>query len=420
MRDELPSDTHEYGGQKRVLEMIASGETLPHVLDTLIRIIEMESPWMLGSVLLLENGTQLRHAAAPSLPASYCEAVDGVVIGPSVGSCGTAAFIRGQVIVEDIDTDPLWVDFRELAGKYGLRACWSTPIFDREQRVLGTFALYFRVPAAPTDHHKRLIEMATHTAAIAIVNARNEEEHRGLVHDLGERVKELEVTQAALRESYSRLRELSLRLVEVEEAERRNINRELHDRVGQNLSALNLNLAIVRNQLPQDVLQDLRFRLDDACVLLETTSREVRDVMAELRPAALDDYGLFAALRHHAAAVAKRLSIEVTVEGKALDPRLPPTTETALFRIVQEALNNVGKHARAQRVKIVLAETQGLIRLTVTDDGIGFNAVRSSQDAPAYGIVTMQERAEAVGARLRIASTPGEGTRLEVEVDRRS
>src|SRR5262249_256615 len=139
-------------------------------------------------------------------------------------------------------------------------------------------------------------------------------------------------------------------------------------------------------------------RLDDARMLLETTSKQVRDVMAELRPAALDDYGLFAALRHHAAIVAGRLGVAIAVEGKDLNPRLPPVVETALFRIVQEALNNVAKHARARRVKIALAETPRHVRLTVTDDGIGFSAARSAHDTPTYGIVTMNERAEAVGA----------------------
>jgi two-component system, NarL family, sensor histidine kinase UhpB len=219
-----------------------------------------------------------------------------------------------------------------------------------------------------------------------------------------------------LQQSFSRLQELSRRLVEVEESERRNINRELHDRVGQNLSALNLSLGVIRNGLSGGLPPALNERLDDARMLLDMTSKQVRDVMAELRPAALDDYGLLAALRHHCAIVTGRLGIPIAVEGKDLNPRLPAVVETALFRIVQEALNNIAKHAQAKRVKLGLMETARNVKLTVRDDGVGFNLANPARGVPSYGIVTMNERAEAVGARLKIVSAPGEGTLIDVEV----
>jgi signal transduction histidine kinase len=219
-----------------------------------------------------------------------------------------------------------------------------------------------------------------------------------------------------LRDSEERLRELSRRLIEIEESERRNINRELHDRVGQNLSALNLNLEIIRGQLSLDALHAVGPRLDDMQRLLGMTSGQVRDVMAELRPAALDDYGLLAALRTYAEPFSQRIGIPVDVQGVELSPRLPPAMETALFRIVQEALSNVAKHAQARKVKVVLAVTPQRVKLTVADDGVGFDAGRPSQDTPTYGIVTMRERAEAAGARLQIESAPGKGTRVEVEI----
>ncbi len=139
--------------------------------------------------------------------------------------------------------------------------------------------------------------------------------------------------------------------------------------------------------------------------------------MAELRPAALDDYGLFAAVRHHAGALATRLSIPVAVEGVEIGPRLPPATETALFRIVQEALNNATKHSQARSVKVLLVSTPNQARVSVVDDGCGFDAARPAQGS-SYGLTTMRERADAAGARLRIDSSPGEGTRVEIEVDR--
>ena len=160
-------------GQNRVLELIARGAPLEDSLDALLRVVEAQSPGMLCSILLLDaDGIHVRHGAAPSLPESFNRAVDGQAIGPSAGSCGTAAFRREPVVVEDIATDPLWDRYRPAALAHGLRSCWSTPILDAERRVLGTFALYFRTPGRPTDRHLRLVDLSTHTAAISIVKHR--------------------------------------------------------------------------------------------------------------------------------------------------------------------------------------------------------------------------------------------------------
>jgi PAS domain S-box-containing protein len=162
-------------GQNRVLELVATGAPLPESLTALVRLIEEHAPGMLGSILLLdEEGVHLRHGAAPSLPPEYAAAIDGVVIGPNVGSCGTAAYCRKAVVVEDIATDPLWNEYKAVALSHGLHACWSTPIFDAERRVLGTFAMYYRQPALPQPDHLRLIDIATHTAAIVIGHHRIE------------------------------------------------------------------------------------------------------------------------------------------------------------------------------------------------------------------------------------------------------
>ena len=162
-------------GQREILAMIARAQPLTTTLDTLLRFIETQSPDLLCSLLLLDDdGVHLRHGAAPSLPRAYTQAIDGVAIGPCVGSCGTAAFRREPVIVEDIATDPLWADYRAVALPHGLRACWSTPIFDESRRVLGTFAIYYRQPGRPTALHFRLIELATQLAAIAVARSRSE------------------------------------------------------------------------------------------------------------------------------------------------------------------------------------------------------------------------------------------------------
>lgn len=163
-------------GQQRILEGVAQGSALPTSLEEIVRFIESQAPGMRGSILLLDaEGARVRHGAGPSLPLEYMEAIDGAPIGPMAGSCGTAAFTREPVYVEDIDTDPRWADYKHLALPHGLRACWSTPIFDAEGRVLGSFAMYYRKPGLPTSDHRQLIEVATQLASIAISRARTEQ-----------------------------------------------------------------------------------------------------------------------------------------------------------------------------------------------------------------------------------------------------
>lgn len=166
-------------GQTRILEMIATGVPLAETLDQLVRMIESQSPGMLGSILLLDpDGIHVRHGAAPSLPAEFINAVDGQPIGPVAGSCGTAAYRKAAVYVEDIATDPLWAQYREAALPHGLHACWSTPIIDGRERVLGTFAMYYPQPGLPTPEHLALIATTTHIAQIAISRYNSESELR--------------------------------------------------------------------------------------------------------------------------------------------------------------------------------------------------------------------------------------------------
>ena len=125
---------------------------------------------ILTSILLLdESGRHLLHGAAPSLPLAYCEAIDGIEIGPEVGSCGTAAFVGHSIYVTDIANDPLWAEFSELAGSHGLRACWSTPIFDVGGKLLGTFAIYYKTPRAPYSSEVEAINAISHRVAQAVL-----------------------------------------------------------------------------------------------------------------------------------------------------------------------------------------------------------------------------------------------------------
>ena len=175
-----------------VLAMIVARTPVSKILGTLCTEIERLHSGLLCSVLLLdEDGVTLRSGAAPSLPAEYCQAIDGVKIGPSAGSCGTAAYRRQSVVVSDVAIDPLWAEYRQLALSHGLRACWSTPITAENGGVLGTFAIYYRQPGIPDPEHLQIIAHATHLAGIAIAHDRTkfqlraaEDRYRTLVERL--------------------------------------------------------------------------------------------------------------------------------------------------------------------------------------------------------------------------------------------
>jgi diguanylate cyclase (GGDEF)-like protein/PAS domain S-box-containing protein len=153
----------------RVLKLLAEKAPLSSVLDAMVRDVETINPAMLCSILLLDaDGKHLRHGAAPSLPADYNAALDGVAFGPGVGSCGTSAFTGQRVIVEDISTHPWWEPYRELARQADLAACWSEPILSAQGQVLGTFAIYHREPCQPALQDLLLIEDEARLAALAI------------------------------------------------------------------------------------------------------------------------------------------------------------------------------------------------------------------------------------------------------------
>lgn len=231
-------------------------------------------------------------------------------------------------------------------------------------------------------------------------------------------ITERKQAQDALLRNAEEMRSLSQRLSEVEENERRNIHRELHDQIGANLAALKLDLDIISSALPQDALRAIGDRLQKAQHMAGETISRIRDVMADLRPPALDDFGLLAALRMHAKPLAARLGVPIDVEGEDIEPRPALAIETALFRIAQEALNNVVKHARARQVRIAVVAEINRVALLITDDGAGFDPVGLDRQHTSWGLRTMHERAQAIGADLRVESAPGKGTRVIVDLPR--
>ncbi len=227
------------------------------------------------------------------------------------------------------------------------------------------------------------------------------------------------VSNASLLSSISgqrdQLRAMSSRLSEAGEKEKRQLSQELHDRVGQNLTALSINLNILGSQHPKKGPESARF--DDCLALLNDMTDSIRNVMSQLRPALLDEYGLLAALREHCARFSRRFGIEVEVQGDESGTGLAPHAETAMFRIAQEALNNVAKHAHAGKAAVKVTCDDRMVRMVISDDGDGFamDAVTTSTRR-GWGLTTMTERAEAVGGSCTVESMPGYGTLVTVEV----
>jgi len=226
--------------------------------------------------------------------------------------------------------------------------------------------------------------------------------------------------ESELNETHDNLRALSHRLRELQEAERRAITAELHDRIGQNLTGLGILIQKVRGRIPEEDADVYAAEFDLLQALVRETTRHVRDIMAELVPPELEDYGLAAALESFADRAAAAGGLELEVDLPDLPPPPPPVEfSLVLFRAAQEAVHNVLKHAGAARLTVRLAEREGVIRLEIADDGNGFAPDTPLEDAlPAWGLKILRERIESIDGELAIETRAGEGTRVVIEVRR--
>lgn len=221
------------------------------------------------------------------------------------------------------------------------------------------------------------------------------------------------------RERHTRhVAQLSRRLVAVQEEERRRLASVVDDLISPNLAAAKLNLGAIEGHFSPPGRQDLEARLADAHALLDDALASARDLTADLRPAVLDYAGLYPAVDGYAHRFAERTGIAVDVSGFAAAQRLPRDVESALFRIVQEALTNCARHSRATRVNLILRHSAHRATLTISDDGVGFVPENVSQTAepPGLGLLTMRERAEFAGGKLRVETGASFGTRITVEI----
>jgi signal transduction histidine kinase len=316
---------------------------------------------------------------------------------------------------DDLDLDQgarqLFVQAGRQDGTLGVRSLMVIPVAPRPGMVLGALTFEHQAPRGFSDRVQRLIAAMAAQAAVAIDNARL---HTQVRRESTER----KLVSSLQKSSADRLQNLTRRLMEAEEEERKRLGRELHDRVGANLSALGMGLELLRKQLPDDGGGPVARRLGDLEEIVQDTMVHVRAVLADLRPTALDELGLVPALRHQAAVLTARSGIQFLVGGSEPSPRLAPQCEIAFYRIAQEAWANVMKHSNAASVALTIGQEGGLVSMSIEDDGRGFEPAGLSAGTPSLGLTTMRERAEAIGAILEVDTAVGAGVSVHLSLSR--
>ena len=225
-------------------------------------------------------------------------------------------------------------------------------------------------------------------------------------------ITQLKTTEQSLRDSREQLREFAARLEQVREEERTRVAREIHDELGQALTILKLDLAWLQGK--NRAGNGVRKKIKSMIAEVDGTIEHIRRIVSELRPSILDEMGLCAALEWQVGQFQQRTGIRAVFESASEDFNLPSSTAAALFRVVQEALTNVVRHAGAREVRVSLKPGKGVLRIAVSDDGKGLDRPQIN-DRKSFGIVGMRERVHRIGGEFNIFSGPGRGTRLEID-----
>lgn len=296
------------------------------------------------------------------------------------------------IVIGDLLSHPnLNREFREVAAREHLVTYIGAPV-KSHGRVLAVLELASRVSRMVLPDEIRLLEVVCGQIAIGLENAQ-----------LVERLLEREM----------KLQQLSLRILNAQEEERKRISRDLHDETAQSLTTLKLMIEMIRQALPSD-REDLRQQIVNVAETVNRMLQDIRRLIADLRPTVLDDFGLVPGLRGLVQEFEQRHGVRVELDTVHLRPRLPLGVETVLYRAVQEALTNVAKHARAETVNISLERTEERVVVVVQDDGIGFNNQRSPWRG--LGLLGLRERLAALGGSLWIETRRGGGTTLTISI----
>jgi PAS domain S-box-containing protein len=336
----------------------------------------------------------LDYAGGVNIPRQYGAKIESVSRAQFEESVRTMGPI---LVVPDVQARPK-VPSPEFTFDLNVRTVVSADM-RRDQELIGVLVLGVNGQVREFDPDElSLLKAISDQAAIAIANA---------------------LLLKRANEQHEQLRALSTRLVQVQETERRALTTELHDRVGQNLTGLSILLQNIKALLSDEIAKSLGAEFDDAQVLVQDTTRHIRDIMAELYLPELEDHGLAAALETYADRVASRANLDLVVDLPEPPLRLSSDVRVALFRAAQEAISNVLKHADATQLEISLQRENGRVRLRVEDNGRGFEpSPESPNETLSWGLRIMRERIESIGGKVWIESKPGEGTRVTFEIER--
>lgn len=391
MDEEAPSGPGLLGENRllrRIIDVTSSNLKLRDVVQQVaVLVAESTGSDVCFLHLLDEDGQRLVLMGATP---PFGELAGTVELALGEGVAGWVALHAEPAVVPDKWQDARYRYIPALRGE-DYESMASVPMRIRGERVVGVLNVHSRHPRRYASHDVALLAHVANLVARAVENAR-----------LYERLAQREQT----------LERFAARTVEMQELERRRLAAEIHDGISQRLISLWYHLQAAEGAAFTDAALVVG-EIESAKALTSAALDETRTAIAGLRPSVLDDLGLGPSLE----------SLARTVNGPEVEfdispCRLPPHVEVALYRIAQEALQNIAKHAGAGRVSVSLATVLGAVRLTVEDDGNGFSPadVKSDPDSPSYGMVGMRERAELVGARLTVTSTPGVGTRVQVDV----
>lgn len=292
---------------------------------------------------------------------------------------------------------------------------FMTALTDPEDKVKGFEVGGVDYVTKPLHQEEVLARIVTHLSMRDKTRSLQEQNEQLAIRSQVEKKRLL----LAVGQQHEQLRALAGKLTEVQENERRQLARELHDEMGQALTAISINLAAIKKALPPERPRVIDDRLAEAILLADQTLEQIRELSLNLRPPMLDDLGLVPTLRWYVQHYSERVDIDVGFDAAGMDDRLGTELETALYRVVQEGLTNVARHARATRAQVALQRTPSAITAYIEDDGCGFDvATAMARKGPDHGagLLGMRERITLLGGRFIIHSAPGAGTQLFFEI----
>jgi PAS domain S-box-containing protein len=508
--------------EKNVLEINSKREsTLKTTVDYFLNGIEQINPGVICSVLILDDMLTVKHLSAPALPVEYTEKINGLPIGPEAGSCGTAMHKKETIIVEDISTSHLWTGYAELALSYNLRACWSIPILNAQEKVMGSFACYYKEPKFPTIEEYNLIERTANLLRVIIENKTAEEQVRisndryilatratneaiwdwdiktdvlywgegfyslfgyrsdekvntfkfweshihpedqekvkqgiedfirnqsahlwideyryqkadgsyaivlnkgYLIHDsngntvrmvgsIEDVTEKKRLEKKLIKQEIDKQKLVAQAVVDAQEKERAEIGKELHDNVNQILSTAKLFLEVAKTST-----RERAKLISRSAEQIHHAINEIRNISRSLVPPSISDLGLIESIKDllDDIAVTKTIKVDFTNVGD-IEGGINDNQKLMLFRIIQEQVSNVLKHAEAKHLSIKLSVDNVGIELVIADDGKGFD-LENNKTKKGVGLSNIASRVELFNGKVNIVTAPGKGCRLIVKV----